>query len=312
LIVAFMPLFLLLLCTLQLAFLAQASLVVRHAAVVAARKAAVVLDDDPVYYDGAPRAVLSGQQHGAGMAFGLAILELLANGGASGANSPAPSGGERQGGARVSAIRDAAYLPLAAVTPSIEHLRIALAGTLRSGRIDSVASSIGSTPWARVVSGYTLFAPAATALTFPAAPMSTRLRPPDAAFAAREPITTRISILWPCTVPIARVLICKSFLQQLALAPEESASIRSSAVRSPTGLSERIRRVHSGVQGDAAWLAEVLAEAEQAEYPWLWLAYLVATDEHFVLLRAEATLPSQGAPSQYASELERRRSERTP
>jgi hypothetical protein len=307
LIVAFMPLFLLFLCTIQLAFMAQASLVVRHAAVVAARKAVVVLDDDPAHYDGAPRASLHGEERNTAVRFGFSVLQLLAGSEASG--DWVNTDEDRQGGARLSAIREAAYVPLAAAAPAIEHMGVALRGLLKRSRTDSVASSIGRTPWARVLGGYALFAPASAALTFPVSPMSTRLRPADQPFAVREPVTTRITMLWPCTVPIARVLLCKSFLQQLALAPEDTAAIRTAAARSPAALAERIGQLRAGVQSNAAWLAQLLTEAEQAEYPWLWLAYLIATDERFVVLRAEATLPNQGAPYRYASELNAKDSE---
>ena len=56
---AFVPFFILFLCTAQLALVAQAALVVRHAALSAARQAVVSIDDDPAFYEGAPRKVLS-------------------------------------------------------------------------------------------------------------------------------------------------------------------------------------------------------------------------------------------------------------
>jgi hypothetical protein len=56
---AFLPVFLLFLAICQAAFLVAGKLVVNHAALVGARAAIVVLDDDPQHYDGAERGWLS-------------------------------------------------------------------------------------------------------------------------------------------------------------------------------------------------------------------------------------------------------------
>ncbi len=50
--VAFLPIFSFFLCLVQLSMLQTANLIVKHAAVVAARAAVVILPDDPERYDG--------------------------------------------------------------------------------------------------------------------------------------------------------------------------------------------------------------------------------------------------------------------
>ncbi|MGD8825034.1 MAG: hypothetical protein PVI24_08655, partial [Myxococcales bacterium] len=52
--VAFVPLWIFFLCLVQLAWVARADLIVKHAADSAARSAAVVLPDDPDEYGGEP------------------------------------------------------------------------------------------------------------------------------------------------------------------------------------------------------------------------------------------------------------------
>ncbi|MGB5547931.1 MAG: hypothetical protein WBM74_15255, partial [Polyangiales bacterium] len=54
LLIAFVPMWTFFLCVLQLAFVAQANLMVKHSADAAARAAVVVLPDDPNEYGGEP------------------------------------------------------------------------------------------------------------------------------------------------------------------------------------------------------------------------------------------------------------------
>jgi hypothetical protein len=60
--IAFLPVFFFFLSLVQLAFVQTANLIVKHAAVKAARAAAVVLPDDPQYYGGVPVGSFSGQR----------------------------------------------------------------------------------------------------------------------------------------------------------------------------------------------------------------------------------------------------------
>jgi len=60
--VAFLPVFFFFLALVQLVFVQTANLIVKHAAVKAARAAVVVLPDDPKYYGGTPVGSFSGQR----------------------------------------------------------------------------------------------------------------------------------------------------------------------------------------------------------------------------------------------------------
>jgi hypothetical protein len=63
--IAFLPLFVMFMSLVQLAFVEVANLVTKHAAVAAARAAMVVLPDDPSYYGGQPVNVASGARRDA-------------------------------------------------------------------------------------------------------------------------------------------------------------------------------------------------------------------------------------------------------
>jgi len=52
--IAFLPLFVMFMCLVQLAFVEVANLVTKNAAVTGVRAAVVVLPDDPAFYEGAP------------------------------------------------------------------------------------------------------------------------------------------------------------------------------------------------------------------------------------------------------------------
>ncbi len=90
-ILAFMPIFMLFLAICQFSMLVVARLVVSHAAVSAARSAIVILEDDPKFYNNAPRGTLS------------------SNGG----NQPGP---------RMTIIRSAAVEPLKVLAPGLGAL----------------------------------------------------------------------------------------------------------------------------------------------------------------------------------------------
>ena len=60
--IAFLPVFFFFLSLVQLMFVQTANLVVKHAAVKAARAAVVVLHDDPKFYGGVPMGSFSGQR----------------------------------------------------------------------------------------------------------------------------------------------------------------------------------------------------------------------------------------------------------
>lgn len=262
---AFMPFFLLFLATLQLAFIAAARIVVKHAAVMAARSAVLVIDDDP-YFDASSstrRKMLASGKQGAEPKGESALLARVDT-------SPITRvGQERRGCDRLKRVRQAAYLPLSVIAPPPAQLARLLPGSKLVAQVlgdegPSVQDAIGTSPWARVAFGLGVYNRFASAVTFPERPGSQELRSlkgDGALFADDEVVTVRLSYLFGCHVPLARDIVCRSFRKR-----------------------------------------EDLGELRHAERTDLQDLVLLS-GERFVLLHAEASMPNQGAPYEYASEL---------
>lgn len=210
---AFVPLFVLFLGVTQLALLAAAELVVRHAAIAGVRAAAVVLDDDPRHYDGAPRRSIDGGSSRAGL--DRRFAEQL--------GATADSAWQAHGrgdGPRMAAIRAAVHAPLAAIAPS-RALVDWLAAT-------DLGLAIGD-PASRVATGLASFIPASTAVVFASAPDSSLLHAHEV---TGELIVLRVTHLVPCAVPIARTLLCRTLgwnarARRLAVAGADDATERA-------------------------------------------------------------------------------------
>jgi hypothetical protein len=192
--IAFIPVFVLFLAIVQLALIAAAQLIVRHAAYAAARSATVVLDDDPRFYAGAARGSLSaGRDPDADWERRFARRFD--------ARTPADPGVSADG-ARMAAIRRAAHAKLAAIVPDAVFAASALARTRQS----SVADALGARPASRLALAFSGYAAASTALTFPDAPGSSRLQ--TDAVAAQGELTLRVTHLFACLVPFVSWLLC--------------------------------------------------------------------------------------------------------
>jgi len=206
---AFIPLFFMFLGMVQMGLLYGASLVVQHSSNVAARAAMVVMDDDPACYDGEARREVNSSASGfssfvqrAGSALGSIF----------GSSSSSPVGW--QGGARQQAIEFAASMPLLPISPSFSSIT-------RMPQDESVRGALGlrglDTPEARVAWGL-VYNRMAMAVTFPQRAGSTDHR---TAFDAPSgigdggQITTRVTYLYNCQVPLANRLMCEdlSFIQ---------------------------------------------------------------------------------------------------
>jgi hypothetical protein len=304
--IAFFPLFTLFTGTVQLALIAQASLVVRHAAVCAVRKAIVVLDDDPAEYDGEPRNALVTGRRDAVSDVALGVLRLIAEVPIGDAPVEIPRDQPVQDGARLAAVRSAAYLPLAAVAPPIE-LWTSLFARTRRGELSaqlSLAQTLGDSPWWRVLQGYGLYARFASAVSFPRAPRAPELRDPEEPFGRNEPVVARVTYVYPCTVPWAAALVCAPLIDLAALARTADAA----ATHVEHGeLGEAVSGLESGftsLRQSAADRTQLVTELGQAELPGLAVGWLAATSQPVVVLRGEAALPNQAAPYRYASERE--------
>lgn len=187
--VAFLPLWILFLCIVQLALIARADLMVKNAADAAVRSAAVVLPDDPNEYAGEPEMSLARRSFAEGDL--LSAMHRLSSSDSPESALAALSGRTlaNLGRSRLNTIRLAAYVPLAPLAPH---------GSGFDPR-PSIRKAIGD---ARVLLGALHHQPFALAVTFPGL----------AGDVASEPeITVRVTYAYQCTVPVARTLLCRSF-----------------------------------------------------------------------------------------------------
>ncbi len=215
------------LCLIQLGLIYTANLSVEHAATRAARAAVVVLPDDPERYDGDPINQIDPEPTEPSSMPGsigtiLEVITALAH------NSDD----------RMDVIRRAAWIPLIPISPSTNALtrEFTVTNSLDSGAAKVAASA--------------LYASASTAVTFYAEPESTDM---IWDFEPRQEITTRVTHLYYCSVPLARMVICRSLADA-----EEDGPVRAELVQAPG----RILSLWSG---------------------------------RFLALRAESTMPNQGA-----------------
>lgn len=257
----------------QLALVASARLVVQYAASRAVRAAVVILDDEPSEYGGAMRGDLTS---GDGSLSWRSYLHLLP-----GIDGPIDSA-DLEGGSRLSAVRMAAYLPLAVLAPALDTWL----GSLQLARASS-------TSLLQVAGGLAVYGRAAASITLRDQPGS------DKVVQAVEPdalVTVHVAFLFPCEVPVGSKIVCKSAAQLLGIdaTGEELRKAREALGRNDL----------SSV--DAAWkhLAKARQRFEQgvgvahtlsyAELPAL-QALLLFSERRFVMIEAEASLPNQGA-----------------
>jgi len=235
--IAFIPLFFMFLAICQLALLAAAEAVVRHAAYSAVRSAVVVLEDSPKKFDNAPRGSLG--KGDPDKVNGLEeLVQVLGFGTSSGIKESgrvtlakvisAIRSGDMlpvlQAGARMVPIRTAAYLPLIPLAPN---------EGVSPPNNDSVARALATASGSQL--NYAIeYTKAATAITL-------HDRADDIAL-AKDPIdmdarvSARVSYAYHCTIPVVRTLMCRS----IARLAETNPLMRHAAKAIP------------GVLGDAA------------------------------------------------------------
>ncbi len=279
---AFMPLFILFLGMVQMALMFAGDLVVQRAASTAARAAAVVIDDDPQYYGGAARMDVGSSGTASSDGAMSSILSLFGGGGGGGGG-----GGTHPGGARMTAIRNAASIPLMAVSPSMGQLT----------NSDSVRTAIGD-PTGRATTGLLVYNNSAMAVTFPTGPGSTSYR---TSFSPGDQAVTRVTYLFHCGVPVVNRMMCETY-PSLRLGPAAGAvgaivhDLGTGAMSYDDAMAalQRVDRSRSIHQRDSAGVQE-LESAGTSD-----LMYLTAaTGSRFKVLRAEASMPVQYARYQY-------------
>jgi len=271
--VAFVPLFLMFLGGLQLALIAQARVVVQHAASLAARAAIVAIDDDPIFYDDGKRKLLSAEGSGEGRDKSQQLVEGLSK-----ASAPPATEGESSGSERLNSVRNAAYLPLSAVGPSHEQVMAWFTGALGGGR-HSVGQTLGDAPLLRVLTSLALYVRVASAVTFPRARYAKELRDLEQPWRDGELVHVRVTYLFPCGVPLVRAIACRSLIGM------------------------KLGDPWSALSGKEQPFEQALEELGQAEWADMQAGLYALPDERFLTLQGEAALPNQGAAYRYPSEL---------
>lgn len=280
---AFIPLFIMFLGMVQMALMYAADLVVQHSATTAARAAAVVIDDDPQYYGGADRMDVGEFGVTSGEDVIGSIVSLF------GGDISIGGIGTEPGGARMSAIRNAASMPLMAVSPSFGQLIDS----------DSVRTAIGD-PASRGATGLLVYNRAAMAVTFPTAPQATSYRTSFERSPGEEAIT-RVTYLFHCGVPVVNRMMCETY-PSLRLGPAATAveDIIRDLGSGRLGYQEAMEAIHRADQSrrrherDQPGIREL--ESASADD----LMYLTwATGARFKVLRAEASMPVQYAHYEY-------------
>lgn len=290
---AFVPIFIFFLCILQFGLVAAAKLVVRHSAIVGARSAIVVLEDDPKFYGNAPRGALTGGQTQEDQ--GVRDFVSQISGGSVRTGGGNFTSADRAAGARLQVIRDAAYFPLAALAPSPSWLL--------KGEAGSVEAALSSSALARFSTGLFVYNRALAIVTLRAAPGSSKvvtntIAPGSAS--TPQPVSLHVTYFYYCAIPLARLLVCnpgydlvglgKSLAELNAIAGQLSSNpsvAELERARTRLGsLGQRLRTQKKSAQ-------ELFGELQRAESPAMAAAYLLRGQ--YVPLRAEATLPNQSA-----------------
>jgi hypothetical protein len=190
--VTFVPVWTFCLCIFQLALIAEANLMVKHAADAAARSASVVLPDDPNEYGGEPEmSVGRNRVTGDGLVAALGRASAALRAPSSSAISIAFSDHVlgNVGRSRLNTIRLAAHIPLMPLAPvdvgrdARPSLQKALGG--RRSPVSAV-----------------YYQPFAVAVTFPGT---------SGELVTAPEVTVRVSYAFQCTVPLARRILCSAF-----------------------------------------------------------------------------------------------------
>ncbi|MEM9731395.1 MAG: TadE family protein, partial [Myxococcota bacterium] len=186
---AIIPLWVLFLCLVQWALVAQANLLVKHAADVAARSASVVLPDDPERYGGEPQmSVARGSVELDTLGRDLSLLASAVVDD----SQPNVSSSSRihVGRSRLNTIRWAANVRLVPLAPVSTGL---------AGSNPTVRSSL---PSPRSPLGALIHLPYSAAVTFPGQSVDS---------ISGEEVTVRVTYAFRCQVPLARRLLCSRF-----------------------------------------------------------------------------------------------------
>lgn len=303
--VCFMPMFTMITCLIQLALMYVAHVMVQHSAVLAARAAIVVLPDNPACYEGNPVNNLA-----TGATGDENIVQSLL--GSLGSQTPIPSDfggldnllprGSRssdandpqnvfyQTNSRYMAIHLAASMPLMALAPTplaLTRRTTTIAQALGAKNAGEVALRLGTS---------LVYNRAGLAVTF------LNNGTYSNSFGNNDMVTARVTYAFSCGVPLARTIMCKD---ALALRYPSAARIRDAvgaaigapSIESITGAIGAIRDAERNVAETDPGAAELRTAPNSAG-----ILLGLITGQRFAIVRAEASMPNQGAGYEYRSE----------
>jgi Flp pilus assembly protein TadG len=191
--IAIVPIWTFFLCLVQLAFLAHANLIVKHAADSAARSAAVVLPDDPNEYGGeAEMSVDRNRVTESDITGALGRVGSVLRGSPNSDSVVSAFSGDalvNLGRSRLNTIRLAAHVPLMPLAPT----------NVGHDSRPSIAKSVGDE---RKLVSALYYQQFALAVTFPGL---------QEGIATEPEITVRVTYAYQCTVPLARRILCQVF-----------------------------------------------------------------------------------------------------
>ncbi len=276
LLIVLVPLLIFILALIQTALMYVGKLTVQRAANTAARAAVVVLDDDPQYYNGAPRNSLSGgSPHTLDPVSAFALWMGVPPPALFSSDSP-----------RLQDIRAAASIPLIAVSPNLSSLV----------GYRSVANAIGAGDTDRLGSDAALYTRGAVAVTFPSAPGASSYR---TSFGKHDDVTVRVTYLYHCGVPLVRYLMCESVASLHSGVSLDAIydldTIASHSGTTPAEIQRAIDRVQMRSERIGRWRVNELSKAEA---PWL-IDITALSGARYFVMSAESTLPNQGADYDY-------------
>ncbi len=286
--IAFIPFFIMVLGIMQLALLYSAHLVVQHAAYAAARSAVVVFPDCPARYDGAPMNVVNGGGSGGSP---LALLDRIIP---ISHLSPGSSAG-----ARLDAVLFAAGWPLLATSPSLDEITHD-SDPRRQGVYDAIGGS--NSPLERLAFGAMVYNSFALAVTFPRAAHDNNYLD---RWSDRRDLTTRVTYLFHCGVPIVSKMACDDALQLYSGVPLEQIRTATNSLRSGHASIRDIQLQADAIQAASQRLGAARPGLDELNHSLaggtLSALALAVSGGHFYVIRAESTLPVQGAARSIAS-----------
>jgi hypothetical protein len=303
--VCFMPMFTLITCLIQMALMYVGHSIVGHAAVLAARAAVVVLPDNPACYEGNEVNQLAtgatGDENIIESFLGslgsrtppisdFGGLDSLIPAGSRSSDASDPQNVFFRTNKRYMAIHSAASMPLMSLAPTPLILR---------SRSSNIGRALGAG------SATAVLARMGTALVYNRAGLAVTFLNGGTysnTFGPRDMVTARVTYAFTCAVPLARRIMCKD---ALGVRYPSAARIRdavSGAIGMPSpgtiiGAIGAIRDAERTVAETDPGAAELRTAPNSAG-----LLLGLITGQRFAVLRAEASMPNQGANYAYRNE----------